>query len=98
MRLNLTIKLSLNTCRFKEICFNKIITGNVDLHSITEGFHNIFREVLLRLLPKRKVDHVIELISTLPKLSLIYKLFLLEDQKLLQHLKEALKKRINLYF
>ena len=49
------------------------------LHPITENFSKIFKEELLGLSPHCEVEHAIKLIGTLPKPSLIYKLFPLEN-------------------
>ena len=84
-------KLNINTCRFEEICFNKVTTENITLHPITKDFSEIFKE--LPGLPLHcEVEHAIKLIGILLKPSPIYKLSPLEDQTLQQHLKEALDK------
>ena len=75
-------KLNLNMCRFEGICFNKVTTGNITLHPITEEFREAFKEELPGLPSHYKVEHVIELIGTLPKPSLIYKLSPLKNQTL----------------
>ena len=72
-------KLNLNTCRFKGIHFNKVITENIILHTITEDFNEIFKEELPGLPPRHEVEHAIKLIRTLPKPSPIYKLSPLKD-------------------
>ena len=46
---------------------SKIIIVNKKLYPVTEGFQNIFIEVIPELPPICKVEHAIELVGILPK-------------------------------